>query len=500
MELHVLHKLIWAQIIKNSCCQHYSFNTLNRYNFVNSREAKQIKIKYLKSNSQRQKIEKMNTGGHEWYWNLNLHRNQPILSNLSAVNNTTLPLSAALYTSAVLTDRGICVGMRNVNLKGVNQAPSSESHIPNCSNGTNVVGERNGQTWRAAFERMRYSALTDPTMATTQIEHPHCGPQFPQNVTDNDIDYVMDNSCDTEQCPPPSSSSNSIAAELNPFHLFGDKSTLSTINFSNNSQCHQELAHIWNQSADFVTASNAYRTQAGLLPSSPSIHQPYHNYHYLTDSDERLNGGVYRYGHRNILGAKSISSRSNSPTSYAPTNPLKATSATLLSQRLDNSVSRLNHVVAPKKKWIRNYMQSNSHLWFFLLSFCLFLDLFVSTFFYSSSLFFLCFSVIFVDFFRFHPHSSILCFFYMFHYFSFTFVKTQEFLFAISYVMKIALHWDIVLLELLLEKLKKNDWKEVAMDNIKIDEKQQISISSHKRNKMEPWQSIFIAFERMFNG
>lgn len=350
----------------------------------------------------------MNTAGNEWYWNLNLHRNQPILSNLSALNSTKLPLSAELYTSAVLTDRGICVGMRNVNLKGVNQAPPSELHnIPNCCNGTNVVGERNGQTWRAAFERMRYSALTDPTMATTHAEHSNCDLPLPTNMADDYIDYVMDNSCDTVQCPTSSSSApEPIAAELNPFHLFGDKSALSAINFTNNGQCHPELTQIWNQTAEsLVTASNAYRTQAGLLP-------PYHNYHYLIDSDERLNGGAgahHRYGHRNIICAKSISSRSNSPTSYATSNPLKATTATL-NHRLDKSVSRLNHVVAPKKKWIRNYMQSNSHLWFFCLTFVYFWIfscalLSIHRHYFSLSF---CFSVC-GRFFRFHPHSSSLC-------------------------------------------------------------------------------------------
>lgn len=364
----------------------------------------------------------MNTGGNEWYWNLNLHRNQPILGNLSAVSNTTLPLSAALYTSAVLTDRGICVGMRNVNLKGVNPAPSSDLHdIPNCNNGMNVVGEHNGQTWRAAYERMRYSVLTDPTMATTHIEHQNCE-QFPQNLVDNYTDYTMDNSCDTaEQCP----SSNTIGAEFNPFHLFGDKSKLSAFNFSNNSQ-RQKLAQVWNHSADFVTASNAYRTQAELLQSS--IQTPYHNYHYLTDGDEWLNG-AHRYGHRNIIYAKSISPRSNSPTSYAPSNALKATTA-ILNQRLDNSVSRLNHVVAPKKKWIRNYMQSNSHLWFIFLRLFIFgsflcehsSSLVFSDFFPPSIFIFLYFSVI----------SLAICI-----YFCVIFLNV---LFAISNVMEIALH------------------------------------------------------------
>lgn len=376
----------------------------------------------------------MNSGGNEWYWNLNLHRNQPILSNLSAVNNTKLPLSTELYTSAVLTDRGICVGMRNVNLKGVNQAPPSELHnIPNCCNGTNVVGERNGQTWRAAFERMRYSALTDPTMATTHVEHQNCEPPFPPNMADNYIDYVMENSCDPVQCPTSSSSSsapNPIAAESNPFHLFGDKSALSAINFPINGPCPQEIAQIWNQSAEsFVTASNAYRTQAGLLPPS-SIHQPYHNYHYLIDSDERLNGGAgvgahHRYGPRNIIRAKSISSRSNSPTSYAPSNPLKATTATL-NHRLDKSVSRLNHVVAPKKKWIRNYMQSNSHIWFFVFRLFIFGSFLVHFFLFIAITFsFLSVSLLFCGlFFRFHPHSFTLCFWCVICYFPGRFFHT----------------------------------------------------------------------------
>lgn len=308
-------------------------------------------------------------GGNEWYWNLNLHRNQPILSNLPAVNRPKLPLPSALYTSAVLTDRGICVGMRNVNLRGAGHDHAPESHdIPTCYNGTNGVGERNKQTWTAAFERMRFSALTDPTMATTHCEPPFPHPQYdlimPEHVIDNHIDFSMDNSCDTNQCP---SSSKSIAAEFNPFHLFGDKSSLATINFSNSGP---ELEKIWNQSADFVTASAAYRSQANPLlttsaPSFSSTQKPYPtHYHYLTDGDERLHGARPPYGHRNIIYKKSISSRSNSPSSFVTTNVLKATAAKL-NRRLDKNVSRLNHVVAPKKKWIRNYMQSNSHLCFF---------------------------------------------------------------------------------------------------------------------------------------
>lgn len=324
----------------------------------------------------------MMQNGNEWYWNLNLHRNQSVLNNSMAVNSTKLPISSAMYTSAVLTDRGICVGMRNVNLKGVTQPYSAKmQNIPNCCSNSNVVGQRNNQTWTAAFDRMRFSALTDPSMAT-QIECQHFEHLPP--ISDKWRDQVILPEEETiNECATPSisdTSPSSISAEHNPFHLFGDKSALSTINVKNrlSPEFHQQL-----------TAMNVRENVKSEMLTPPLTHGPFMDYRYLIENDQHYKHiGYPSYFHATT---KSISSRSSSPISHLPCNSsnsgrvssrLKA-AVTTSHRRMHTNASRLNHVVAPKKKWIRNYMQSNSHLWFSLniifncsLFFYLFLTIF----------------------------------------------------------------------------------------------------------------------------
>lgn len=296
--------------------------------------------------------------GNEWYWNLNLHRNQPLLNNAMAVNGTKLPISAAMYTSAVLTDRGICVGMRNVNLKGVNHSYSSKMHnIPNCCSNTNIVGQLNNDTWMSAFEQMRFSALTDPSMAT-QIENQYFEPPPPPPPIDHEWIIPMEFPIADQSQDSDHHSSNSISAELNPFHLFGDKSSLSTFNYKEKQN--QILAQAWNHSTDTL-GECFHRPKAELLtpPINPS---PYVGYHYLSEFDDTFNSAPL-HGHPNFIYPRSMSSSSNSTTSHLPCYKLKAM-AMAPHRRRGKSASRPNHVVAPKKKWIRNYMQSNSHIWF----------------------------------------------------------------------------------------------------------------------------------------
>lgn len=280
---------------------------------------------------------------NEWYWNLNIHRNQPMLNNAVAVNGSKLPISSAMYTSAVLTDHGICVGMRNVNLKGANCSYSSKVHdIPNCCSNTNIVGQRNNQTWTSAYEQMRLSALTDPSMAT-QIEKQHFE-TLPIDAKWNDETAYPMEDCDLYDCDP--NPSDEISAELNPFHLFGDKSSLSTINYKERPT--------WNHSTDSIKEC--------FHRSIPTLNNnPYLNYHYLSEIENQLNRPSL-HSQSNYIYQTHMSSCSNSPTSHLPSSKLKATAP---NRRMAKSASRLNHVVAPKKKWIRNYMQSNSHIWFF---------------------------------------------------------------------------------------------------------------------------------------
>lgn len=54
-------------------------------------------------------------------WNLYWRRDRLSLANTAAIIGAILPSSSEFYTTAVLTDVGICVGMRNVHLNSENR-------------------------------------------------------------------------------------------------------------------------------------------------------------------------------------------------------------------------------------------------------------------------------------------------------------------------------------------------------------------------------------------
>lgn len=96
---------------------------------------------------------------NEWYWNLNLHRDRLSLANHSAIDGVIMPTSAAFYTSAVLTDVGICVGMRNVNLNCENEQHCFYPRkIPNCYPNDTKVNERIKETWDFACNQYRLAS------------------------------------------------------------------------------------------------------------------------------------------------------------------------------------------------------------------------------------------------------------------------------------------------------------------------------------------------------
>lgn len=300
----------------------------------------------------------MMENGNEWYWNLNLHRNRLMLNNSSSVTNKKMPISSATYTSAVLTDCGICVGMRNVNLKGASQLDLSKNqNIPNCFGNSSVVSKRNKQIWSAAYDQMRFSALSDPTMAT-QIHGTYFDLTHGAIKWKDPIPIAMEcNKHDIEPC-----TSSLMSAELNPFHLFGDKSSLSSLNLNESHGYDYPLRafHAIN------LPNNIKSSRDEMLTSSPMNLVPHFNYPYLTEMDDNYSR-MQLNGYPKLIYSmdKSMSPRSNSPTFYSTNSTMKvAAVATNPNRRIKTNVSRQNHVVAPKKKWIRNYMKSNSHLWF----------------------------------------------------------------------------------------------------------------------------------------
>lgn len=256
--------------------------------------------------------------GNEWYWNLNLHRDQLSLVNSSIGNGTDLPISSALYTSAVLNDNGICVGMRNVHLKGENQNFHRLKGIPNCCPNRNVVGQRNKQIWATAYDRMKFSALTDPSMTirsnTVLIE--------PQDFHDMEIDPC---------------STNEMSAGASPFHLFGDSAPLSLIRLGEHPVYHTSIIH--NQ----------------LVP--PTIQM-----HYSKSCADINTSELFNYPNQSCFNEMygsnpNISHRTRSCVSFT-TSTHSNPSYMTFSDEKDENTSQSDCITPPKKKWMRNYMQS----------------------------------------------------------------------------------------------------------------------------------------------
>lgn len=287
---------------------------------------------------------------NEWYWNLNIHRDQLALMNTKANHNnnngtrTNLPISSTCYTSAVLTDVGICVGMRNVNLKGENRSYFFKPHkIPNCCSNLNIVGQHNEQTWATAYDRMKYSTLTDPSMAihSTQMntfDHYHhhydewrisqCNRLNMKNV------YNYDNINDSE-----------MRAETNPFHLFGDSSEFSSYNCN----CHQHT--LYSTNSHLFQPFSTHGLQKPIIPSNDIKFEYGAVLHPRDYYSDYFNHKLNNEHHQPAVFGSSISNAMPSQLSNYHNQ--------FQYDRMDDNVSLNNHVAAPKKKWIRNYMQCN---------------------------------------------------------------------------------------------------------------------------------------------
>lgn len=269
---------------------------------------------------------------NKWYWNLNLHRDQLSLVNSSIEND--LPISSNLYTSAVLNDNGICVGMRNVHLKGENVPCFHRTQrLPNCCSNQNVVGERNQQIWETAFDRMKYSTLTDPSMAI------HSTHFYGHGIQPNIIIQPREMQCDEKliDIDDPLHAS-SIAAETNPFHLFGDSTSLSSF-------------ELFDRQRDFH-----------ILPSMQMNPMHFHDSHFNLYQPHPI-----EYSKRN--GQKEIPSfasrKCDAPMVATPIQ--KDTPRTLFHIKISENEKDSDSVAPPKKKWMRNYMLSNCR--FYIIQF-----------------------------------------------------------------------------------------------------------------------------------
>lgn len=270
---------------------------------------------------------------NEWYWNLNLHRDRLSLANTAAIDGTILPSSSAFYTSAVLTDVGICVGMRNVNLNSENQHCFYPRKIPNCFNNLNVVGEQNKQTWDQACQQMAFPPFgAVPNVASA------AGPMYTHHSS------VL------PAMPPPSSATLTTASVAYNLKMH-NYNTLATSLFDN------RLSHANCDNRFFSWPSQRTFAYPTIIedPSPPliTLRETFHPYNVnrliKCDLNElKMNAILFD---ASIAGATAI-------TAATPSIPSSPDPFKVLSPLSANESHRRCHVAAPKKKWIRNYMLS----------------------------------------------------------------------------------------------------------------------------------------------
>lgn len=268
-----------------------------------------------------------NHNNNEWYWNLNLHRDRLSLANTAAIDGTILPSTSAFYTSAVLTDVGICVGMRNVNLNCENQHGFNPRKIPNCfNNNVNVVGEQNKQTWDHACNQCAFPPFDTVTTTGTGV-----------SVVANIPMYVHHPSAVLSTTSM--ATANAVAAYN--FKMHNDDNSPP---FDNRLLSHRENRFF---------SSNNLRISYPTMVEDPSPLQTLReNFHpYIVNrsikcdlSESKMNAIAVDTG---VVTAAATPIIPSAPELLKVLSPLS---------RYESL--RRCHVATPKKKWIRNYMLS----------------------------------------------------------------------------------------------------------------------------------------------
>lgn len=295
------------------------------------------------------------SGNNKWYWNLNLHRDRLSLANTSAIDGTILPSSSAFYTSAVLTDVGICVGMRNVNLNCENQHCFYPRKIPNCFNNLNIVGEQNKQTWDHACNQIAFPTFGSANVATTT---------GPMCVHHSSV-LPAPSSVQSQPSSQPSVTANSpaTASVAYNFKLHNNDSLASSL-FDGRLSFANHGNHIF--------SSPHLRTSAYPTIIEDPSHDTYHPYFInrsinCESNDSKMDTIVYDANMTaspaavtsNVAAATVVVAAAHAARVVTPLIPSSPEPLKVLSPLVKNESHRRCHVAAPKKKWIRNYMLSN---------------------------------------------------------------------------------------------------------------------------------------------
>lgn len=298
----------------------------------------------------------------EWYWNLNIHRDQTALANISAGSGVHLPKSSSCYTNAVITDVGLCVGMRNVNLTTENEPYFGKAaKMPNCCSNLNVVGQHNEQIWAMAYDRMKYSMLTDPSMAI----HPSSinNPLFASySYQQSHHPYPYHGNWNPHLCY--NRTNIAISARTSPFHLFGDRSNLSSTQNANIPPSMSYGSH---------NKSLAGPTDCADVPMKCIQSMEMNGEHSIT----RHNNALFNPMLYDINNNYNNDNNSNNGCRISVCGPLFSYSMDSFESFVngepsseknnDDNVFGSYHVTPPKKKWMQNYMQSNSTTYIHIL-------------------------------------------------------------------------------------------------------------------------------------
>lgn len=288
----------------------------------------------------------------EWYWNLNLHRDPLLMANKTAIENTMMPSSSAFYTSAVLTDIGICVGMRNVNLNGEQHQCFHSRKIPNCSENWSEVSKRNSETWKNAIHQYHHH---QPTMSPAMIAPPtmSSNPMFsiskmPASIPTSSMDLYA-HSMDTFTLPMMTSYAQIYNhKKINDGHFSCNRiencwpKTSTDIPTTFPSQTSTLSKFCVNEFLQNIDQPNEYRNQKTIEKV---------NLLFSLDENQLQSDSCDDNASTNIKMSSEIIQKNDHKISESDLNVSNTSSSS--SMLLSDLTS------APKKKWIRHYMLSN---------------------------------------------------------------------------------------------------------------------------------------------
>lgn len=291
---------------------------------------------------------------NNWLWNLNVPHDQNLpLANTVAIDGIPSPSPSSCYTNVALSDLGICVGMRNVKL----HCDSAQFYSPKITDSHHY----HSHSYDPLANRRWNDLSSNSSMPLTHNER----------TTSRETDSFFQNSL--------------YYSNSNAPNLFGDPVSMSNLQqlYSRIQQLSLPLPpqslitasaeHSWMQHRNLYSSDVATyyfdrnlksRTIAAATSYTRKLKSPT-SISKLLAKDHSRNPMNIQYSQANELkSTKSLSLLPYfiKPKSIAPKQlPSKSEIVIEITEHID--AEEKSHVAAPKKKWIRNYIQSKFHVY-----------------------------------------------------------------------------------------------------------------------------------------